>query len=130
MFIAVLQFELHIHGAESIKDKRRVVRSVKDRLHREHLVSVAEVRYLNSMRVAGMALAAVNRDKAYLRGQMDVILGKLRALHDAELGEHQVEIMGGADLPTAYADESGEPLWIESDRRTDSEPDGDDRAKP
>jgi uncharacterized protein len=117
MFLAILQFELHIHGAESLKDKRRVVKSVKDRLHREHMVSVAEVRYLDSMRVAGMALAAVGRDGAHLRSVLDTIVDKLRKLHDAELGEVSREILGGDDLPTAYADESGRPLWSESERR-------------
>ena len=43
MVVGILQFELLVPGATSLKDKRRVVKSVKDRLHREHLVSVAEV---------------------------------------------------------------------------------------
>ena len=46
MKIAVLQFDLSIHDAESLKDKRRIVQSLKDRLHRDHLVSIAEVEVL------------------------------------------------------------------------------------
>lgn len=117
MHVAVLQFELLIRGASSIKDKRRVVRSVKDRLHRDHLVSVAEVGHLDNMNVAGMALAAVNRDAAYLQGQMDIIVGKLRNLHDAELGECSREILHGDQLPTAYTDDDGSPLWTPEESR-------------
>lgn len=117
MFIAVLQFELLIPGAASLKDKRRVVRSVKDTLHRRHMVAVAEVRHLDNMRVAGMALAAVSRDQRYLRGLLDTIEHRLRALHDAQLGDCYREILPGDQLPTAYADESGVPLWTPDEAR-------------
>lgn len=117
MFIAVLQFELLIAGAGSLKDKRRVVRSVKDTLHRRHLVAVAEVRHLDNMRVAGMALAAVSRDVRYLRGLLDTIEHRLRGLHDAQLGDCYREILPGDQLPTAYADETGAPLWTPDEAR-------------
>ena len=42
MFIAILQFHLMIDGSSGLKDKRRVVRSIKDRLHKDHMVAVAE----------------------------------------------------------------------------------------
>ena len=64
MVIGVLQFELRIRGSESLKDKRRVVRSVKDRLHREHMVSIAEVARQDDIAVASMALACVGTDGA------------------------------------------------------------------
>ena len=52
MVVGVLQVKLTIDWASSLKDKRRVVSSLKDRLHREHQVSVAEVGSLDSHRVA------------------------------------------------------------------------------
>ncbi|MCW5766667.1 MAG: DUF503 domain-containing protein [Phycisphaeraceae bacterium] len=118
MFVAVVQFELLIPGAGSIKDKRRVVKSVKDRLHREHMVSVAEVAHLDDMRVAGMALTAVNRDGRYLQSLIDSVLAKLRGLHDAELGEVSREILHGTQLPGETTDEQGRPLWTEEERRS------------
>ncbi len=121
MYIAILQFELLIRGASSIKDKRNVVRSVKDRLHREHLVSVAEVAHLDSMNVAGMALAAVNRDGKYLQGMLDIIERQLRSLHDAELGDCYREVLHGDSLPTAMTGDDGRPLWDESEKRTENE---------
>lgn len=112
-----MQFELLIRGATSIKDKRRVIRSVRDRLHREHLVSVAEVGHLDNMGVAGMAVCLVNRDAKYARSVMDAIIAKLRSLPDAELGDHTVEIVPTSQLPTAYEDEAGRPLWTEGEGR-------------
>ena len=43
MLIGAVLFELELAEAESIKDKRKVVRSVRDRLRRRFNVSVAEV---------------------------------------------------------------------------------------
>lgn len=99
MVIGVLQFELLIHASASLKDKRRVVRSVKDRLHREHMVSVAEVGLLDRMDVASMALACVGTDGRRVGEVLDHVAEKLRALGDAELGEMSRTIFSGRDLP-------------------------------
>ena len=93
MVIGILQFELFIHGAESLKDKRRVVLSVKDRLHREHQVSVAEVALQDRMDVAHLGLAIVGNDGKYIGQQLDRITLRLRAITDAELGDVSREVL-------------------------------------
>lgn len=95
MLIAILQFDLHIRGAESLKDKRRVVSSVKDRLHREHLVSVAEVAAHDHISVARMGLALVTNDLKHAAVTLDRITSDLRKLHDAELGDVSREFLRG-----------------------------------
>lgn len=101
MVIGVLQFELLIHGAESLKDKRRVVRSVKDRLHREHLAAVAEVGALDRHTVAVMALAVIGRDGERVGEVLDRVTARLRALTDAELGDCRRDLIHGEALPAA-----------------------------
>lgn len=105
MIIAALQFELAIHGAESLKDKRRVVKSLKDRLHREHLVSVAETASLDNPAVAVMGLAAVGNDGKRLGVVLDTIVGKLISLHDAELVSTTREMIKGKDPEEAALEE-------------------------
>ncbi|MFI4898274.1 MAG: DUF503 domain-containing protein [Phycisphaerales bacterium JB059] len=100
MVIGVLQFELHVHGAESLKDKRRVVKSVRDRLHREHLVSVAEVGALETLNLALMGVAVVGTEGARVAKVLDAFDAKLRALTDAELGSTRREIIRGEQLTT------------------------------
>lgn len=85
MVVGVLQAELSIPGAESLKDKRRVVRSLKDRLHREHQVSVAEIGALDRIGVAMIGVAVVGIDGKRLGEVLDTIEGKLRKLLDAEV---------------------------------------------
>ena len=43
MTVGVLQLELSIGDAMSLKDKRRVIKSLKDRIAHGHNVSIAEV---------------------------------------------------------------------------------------
>jgi uncharacterized protein YlxP (DUF503 family) len=100
MVIGILQFELVIHGSESLKDKRRVVRSVKDRLHREHMVSVAEVASHDVLNLAVMGLACVGSDGGRVGEILDHVTEKLRGLGDAELGSVSRQILSTDDLPT------------------------------
>ncbi|HEX6851579.1 MAG TPA: DUF503 domain-containing protein [Candidatus Polarisedimenticolaceae bacterium] len=43
MTVGVLTFELHLPGARSLKDKRQIVRSLKERLRSRHNVAVSEL---------------------------------------------------------------------------------------
>ncbi len=105
MVVGVLQFELHIPGAESLKDKRRVVKSLRDRLHREHLVSVAEVDALDTLNLAVMGITLAGSDGARIGKVLDSIDAKLRSMTDAELGATRREIIHGQALATPPEDE-------------------------
>ena len=98
MVIGLLQFDLIIHGAESIKDKRRVVSSVKDRLHREHMVSLAEIGNPDLLNLARMALVTVARDGKRVGEVLDHVSEKLRSLRDGEVAEISRSIVHGSEV--------------------------------
>ncbi len=93
MHIGVLQFSMAIPGAESLKDKRRVVQGLKDRLRKSFNVSVAEVDDHDVLTVATMGAVMAGSDVSYLNGAMDKILEQLRDWRDAELDDSQLEII-------------------------------------
>lgn len=93
MVLGVLQFQVLVHGAESLKDKRRVVQSLKDKLHREHLCSIAEVGDPDVLNAATMALAIVTRDGQRAGEILDAITNKLRDLRDGEVGEIDRQVL-------------------------------------
>lgn len=95
MVVGILQVELEIEWSESLKDKRRVVRSLKDRIHREHQASVAEVGRLDDRRVAVLGVAVVAGNATRCRQVLDRVLGKLRSARDCVLSDHRVEIIAG-----------------------------------
>ena len=95
MVIGILQLELTIDGATSLKDKRRVVRSLKDRLHREHQVSVAEVDALDSLRTAILGIVLATNDVSRCQSVLDKLIEKVRAGRDYEVTDAQTEILTG-----------------------------------
>ena len=93
MVIGVLQVELLIQDALSLKDKRRVVSSVKDRLHREHLVAVAEVDGLDKRQLAVLGIVTVSNSTRYAQGVLSRILDQLRSQKRFVLNDHHTEIL-------------------------------------
>jgi uncharacterized protein YlxP (DUF503 family) len=63
--IGVLTLELWVESAHSLKDKRQVVRSLKDRLREKFNVSVAEIDGLDSWQNAVIAVVTVANDRTY-----------------------------------------------------------------
>jgi len=95
MVIGVLQVELRIDGADSLKDKRRVVKSLKDRLHREHQVSVAEIATQDIHRTATLGMAVVSTEVPHCQSVLDGILNKIRTGRGYYLTDHRIEIITG-----------------------------------
>lgn len=65
MVVAVLTWELHLSGCQSLKDKRRIMRSMKDRLHNRFNVSVAETDYQDLWQRAELSCCVVATDKRH-----------------------------------------------------------------
>jgi uncharacterized protein len=70
MPIAFLTLELSIEAAHSLKDKRQVVRSVKDRLRASFNVSVAELEPNGLWNRATIGVVSVSESRDYLDGLM------------------------------------------------------------
>src|SRR5438445_11810817 len=73
MPIAHLTLELRIEGSQSLKDKRQVVRSLKDKLRAKFNVSVAELDETDLWQRATIGVVAVSSSRDYLQGQMQII---------------------------------------------------------
>ncbi len=68
--IAHLTLELRIEHAHSLKDKRQVVRSLKDRLRASFNVSVAELDPSSLWNQATIGVVAISHSRDYLDGLM------------------------------------------------------------
>jgi uncharacterized protein YlxP (DUF503 family) len=94
MVIGVCTLELSIPTANSLKDKRRVVKSVAARLRNEFNISVAEVDMLDSWRTATIAAVTVSSDKDYAHGLLTrVALWVERHRLDCDLVDYEIELI-------------------------------------
>ena len=73
MPIAQLTLEIRIEHAHSLKDRRQVVRSLKDQIRQGFNVSVAELDEAVTWQSATVGIAAISNSRDYLRGQMEEV---------------------------------------------------------
>jgi hypothetical protein len=93
MHVGILQLELSIPEANSLKDKRRVVLSLKDKIAHGHNVSVAEVGALDEHRRCLMGVAMVSNDKRYVEGGLSKLVDFVRMNSSAVLLDYQIELL-------------------------------------
>jgi uncharacterized protein YlxP (DUF503 family) len=71
--IACLTIELRIEAAHSLKDKRQVTRSLKDRLRATFNVSVAELDHNDLWQRATIGVVSISESHDYLQGLMQSV---------------------------------------------------------
>jgi hypothetical protein len=73
MPIAQLTLEIRIEHARSLKDRRQVVRSLKDQLRQGFNISVAELDEAVTWQSASIGVVAISASRDYLRGQIEEV---------------------------------------------------------
>lgn len=91
--IGVLEMDLVLPGVDSLKDKRRVLSSLKDRIRGKFNVSVAEVDMNDIHQRAVLAVAAVSNDGRYINALLDKVLLLVRSEHRITLARHSIEVL-------------------------------------
>jgi uncharacterized protein YlxP (DUF503 family) len=92
MIVGSLLVRLLLRESRSLKDKRQVLRSIKDRLRNSFNVSVAEVEAQDNRQLAVLGLAMVGSETAPVRGELEKIVEALRAHPVAELLSHELSV--------------------------------------
>ena len=93
MFIGVLRLVFQIPGAASLKDRRRVVKSFKDRVRARFPVSVAEVGDLERYQVATLGVAVVSGETARCHEVLSAVTRAAEQANDAVLADVATEIV-------------------------------------
>jgi uncharacterized protein YlxP (DUF503 family) len=81
MVVSMIQFRLELVGIESIKDKRRIVSSLKEKLYQKFRLSVAEVDLLDSLDRAQIGAAVVSNSRRH----GEAVLNKALAFVESEV---------------------------------------------
>jgi len=85
MPVAQLTLELRIEHAQSLKDRRQVVRSMKDQLRQSFNISIAELDEAVTWQSATLGIVAISHSLSYLHGLIDEVERVARRLAN-ELG--------------------------------------------
>ena len=85
MVVGVLEVELFIDGAQSLKEKRYVLRSLRDGLRQHFNVAVCETGEKDLWQRATLGMAAVGEDRRVLNGVLDHVLDFIERRRDVRV---------------------------------------------
>lgn len=92
MTVGLLQLIIVIPGSNSLKDKRRVLLSLKDRLKKRYNISVAEVDYHDKWQKAAVAIAKVDKEHQMVDRAFNNIIEYVRNFNGLELIDSFAEL--------------------------------------
>ena len=91
MVVLVGEVQLHLPESRSLKDKRQVVKSIKERIRNRFNVSIAEVDYLDLWQRCAIAIAVVSTSRAHADEVMSKAVGFIEMDGRAQLLECTVD---------------------------------------
>lgn len=92
MIVGSLRVRLLIRESRSLKDKRQVVRSIKDRLRQAFNVSIAEVDAEDHRQLVVLGMAMVSNEARHVREVLEEIVKALRGHPIAEFLDQEMEV--------------------------------------
>ncbi len=93
MVVGVCRISLLIHGSESLKDKRQVVKSLIEKVRGRFNVSIAETGSNDLLQRAEIGICAVGNDGAFVNSVLDKAVDFIEGLHTAEIIDNSIELI-------------------------------------
>ncbi len=89
--IGLLELDILIPTSQSLKDKRQVIRSLKDKIRSKLNVSVAEVGYIDLYQRAHLGIITISVDRAHAEKRLQSALEIAGKQSGAEIIEEQIQ---------------------------------------
>jgi uncharacterized protein YlxP (DUF503 family) len=94
MVIGVCTVTLHIPQSQSLKAKRRVIKSIIARVRNQFNVSIAEIDANDAWQRAVLGLACVSNDAPYAHGLLERVVQTIsNSRSDADVVDYEIEIL-------------------------------------
>jgi uncharacterized protein YlxP (DUF503 family) len=93
MIVGVLTIELAIFDARTLKEKRRVILGLKQKLRNRFNVSVAEVDYLDTPKRCRLGVSMVSRESRTAHSQLDQVVDLVRRTGGVSLLSYEREFL-------------------------------------
>ncbi len=93
MVVGVLSVQAMLHGPESLKDKRRIVRSALAKVQNRFNVSAAEVAHQDQWRRAGLGFCCVSNEAGHADSMLSSVLDFLESDPEMEIVDVATEVI-------------------------------------
>jgi len=92
MIVGLLTIQIRMHGIGSLKDKRRIVKSLVERLRGRFNLSVSEVDRQDNKTCAVIGIAFVSNDSRFVNRRLDKVIDFIRKDGRFYVGEIEREV--------------------------------------
>jgi uncharacterized protein len=93
MTVGLLTLELHIPQAQSLKDKRQIVRSLKDKLRGHFNVAVSELEYHDTWQRSVVGIVTLSTEQQHVQESLQKVLAEAGRILGPVLISHTVEMI-------------------------------------
>ena len=93
MRIGAYTFTIIIPASQSLKDKRRVIKSIKDKLRARHNIAIAEVGELDLWQRSTLAIVSVSNDETMLNSTFSKIRNEIEGIVPGHITDEHVEFL-------------------------------------
>ena len=93
MVVGTMKIILHVHDNHSLKGKRKIVRSMVDKVKHKFNVAIAEVGSNDKWQKIELGVSAVGNDRRHIDTSLNTVLSYLESLYLAEIIDSTVEII-------------------------------------
>jgi len=92
MVVGTLRIALYLHDNRSLKGKRKVVRSMVDKVKHRFNVAIAEIGSNDKWQKIELGVSTVGNDRRHIDASLSTVLSFLDSLYLAEIVDSQIEI--------------------------------------
>jgi uncharacterized protein YlxP (DUF503 family) len=93
MTVGLLTLELHIPQAQSLKDKRQILRSLKDKLRGHFNVAVSELEYHDTWQRSVVGIVTLSNEQQHVEESLQKVLAEADRILGPVLISHAVEMI-------------------------------------
>lgn len=92
MIVATCVIKLHLNGVYSLKEKRRIVKSLCTRLPQKFNLAAAEIEHQDVWQTAVLGLVTIGTDAGYLHGLLEKAVAWIeQARPDIPIEDYSIE---------------------------------------
>lgn len=93
LFVGHGRLDLHIGNCQSLKDKRRVIKSLKEKLRNHYNIAICEFGDLSLWQRTQLAFVTCGNDKSIVDSTMKKVIDFLDKTHSVSLLDFKMEII-------------------------------------
>lgn len=100
MFVGIGRVEIFLPGLNSLKSKRRIINSIKGKIHSKFNVGISEIDFLDKWQRSLIGIVAVSNDSKFLQSSLNKIVNQIREFRDINILDWSIKINNDFETET------------------------------